>query len=103
MKQDCFQKLLSIELSDPEDPEKPKDVKERIQKMELLEKKLKIQRNVCAFGVIFTLAVYFLYWYKSECWTLPFQESPCKEPRALPLFVTNQSTLSKTVNEFVSV
>ncbi|KAI1716826.1 hypothetical protein Ddc_10199 [Ditylenchus destructor] len=85
---------------DRQDPEKPGDVKKRLQKMELLEKELNIQRNICAFGVIFTVAVYFLIWYNTECWALPFQESPCKRIRDLPLFVTNQSTLAEAVDEF---
>ncbi|KAI1716824.1 hypothetical protein Ddc_10197 [Ditylenchus destructor] len=100
MKKNCFKKLISIELIDPEDPEKPGYVKQRLQSMELLEKKLKIQRNTCAFGIIFTVTVYFLFWYKSECWALPFQESPCKQPRDLPLISTNQSTLADAVDEF---
>ncbi|KAI1716825.1 hypothetical protein Ddc_10198 [Ditylenchus destructor] len=100
MKQNCVKKLLSIELSDSKDPEKPADVKERLQSMELLEEKLEVQRNRCGFGVIFTIAVYFLIWYNSECWALPFQESPCKRIRDLPLISTNQSTLAEAVDEF---
>ncbi|KAI1709504.1 hypothetical protein DdX_11291 [Ditylenchus destructor] len=98
----CFQKLLSIELGDSEDPEKPEDVKDRLQKMEFLEKKLKFQRNICAFGVVSTVAVYFIIWCFSDCWALPFQESACKRIRDLPLISTNQSTLAEAVDEFVS-
>ncbi|KAI1716821.1 hypothetical protein Ddc_10194 [Ditylenchus destructor] len=97
-----FKKLVSYDLNDPEEPENPADVKVRLQKMELLEKKLKVQRNICAFGVVLTVTVYFLFWYFSDCWALPFQESPCKQPRTLPLLATNQSTLAETVDEFVT-
>ncbi|KAI1709500.1 hypothetical protein DdX_11287 [Ditylenchus destructor] len=95
-----LKKIASVELSDSEDPENPEDVEERIQNMELLKKKLNCQRNICAFGVIFIVAFYFLIWYNSECWALPFQESPCKRIRDLPLFATNQSTLAEAVDEF---
>ncbi|KAI1716819.1 hypothetical protein Ddc_10192 [Ditylenchus destructor] len=95
-------KLVSYDLDDSEDHENPADIKDKLQKMEILEKKLKIQRNICAFAVIFTVAFYFLIWYFSDCWALPFQKSPCKQPRTLPLFRTNQSTLAEAVDEFVS-
>ncbi|KAI1716864.1 hypothetical protein Ddc_10239 [Ditylenchus destructor] len=83
------------------DLEKSTDVKEHLQNMELLEKKLKIMRNTYVCYVIFSIAVYFLFWYNSECWALPFQESPCKQTRALPLISTNQSTLEDAVDEFI--
>ncbi|KAI1716816.1 hypothetical protein Ddc_10189 [Ditylenchus destructor] len=83
------------------DPEKHADVKERLQKMELLAKKLKVQLIMCASVVIFSVAVYFLIWYNSECWALPFQESPCMQPGTLPLISTNTSTLAEAADEFI--
>ncbi|KAI1696156.1 hypothetical protein Ddc_20666 [Ditylenchus destructor] len=50
--------------------------------------------------IVGLVAVYFLIWYFAECWALPFQESPCKRTRDLPLFSTNQSTLAEAVDEF---
>ncbi|KAI1709223.1 hypothetical protein Ddc_13935 [Ditylenchus destructor] len=91
----------SINLNNSRNLEKSSDVKERLQKMEDLEKKLKIQLYICAFAVFLTIAVYFLIWYCSECWALPFQESPCKQPRDLPLMATDQNTLADAVDEFV--
>ncbi|KAI1716853.1 hypothetical protein Ddc_10226 [Ditylenchus destructor] len=84
-----------------QDLEKSTDVKERLQKMELLAMKLECQRDICAFVVILTIVVYFLIWYNTECWALPFQESPCMQPRDLPLISTNQSTLAEEVDEFI--
>ncbi|KAI1716850.1 hypothetical protein Ddc_10223 [Ditylenchus destructor] len=72
----------------------------QMERMEWLENKLEVQRKISAFGVIFTVAVYFLFWYNTECWALPFQESPCKQTRDLPLLQTNHSTLAETVDEF---
>ncbi|KAI1695901.1 hypothetical protein Ddc_20867 [Ditylenchus destructor] len=95
-----FNRLASIELRDCEDPKKPADVKERLQKLELLAKKLKAQLLICAFGIMLIVFVYFIPWYNFECWALPFQESPCKRIRDLPLFATNQSTLADAVDEF---
>ncbi|KAI1709498.1 hypothetical protein DdX_11285 [Ditylenchus destructor] len=96
-----FKRLASIELSDSEDPEKPATGKERLKKLEHLAEKLKVQLKICAYWVIFTVAVYLVIWYNSECWALPFQESPCKQPRVLPLIATNQSTLAEAVDEFI--
>ncbi|KAI1716829.1 hypothetical protein Ddc_10202 [Ditylenchus destructor] len=95
-----FNRLASIELSDCEDPKKPADVKERLQKLELLAKKLKAQLLICAFGIMLIVFAYFIPWYNFECWALPFQESPCKRIRDLPLIATNQSTLADAVDEF---
>ncbi|KAI1716810.1 hypothetical protein Ddc_10187 [Ditylenchus destructor] len=96
-----FKKLACKELTNSEDPEKLPDVKERLQKMELLAKKLKVQLIMCASGVIFSVALYFLIWYNAKCWALPFQESPCMQSRVLPLMATNQSTLAEAVDEFI--
>ncbi|KAI1709496.1 hypothetical protein DdX_11283 [Ditylenchus destructor] len=95
-----FKRLASIELSDSEDPEKPADVKKRIQQLELLAKKLKVQLLICAIGIILIVVAYLIPWYFLECCALPLQESPCKRIRALPLISTNQSTLAEAVDEF---
>ncbi|KAI1716823.1 hypothetical protein Ddc_10196 [Ditylenchus destructor] len=95
-----FKKLVSYELDDSEDPEKPGNVIERLQSMEFLEKKLEDERNKWVFGVVLTVAIYFLCWYNTECWRLTFQESPCQQPGALSLFATNESTLAEDVDEF---
>ncbi|KAI1709459.1 hypothetical protein DdX_11246 [Ditylenchus destructor] len=96
-------RIDSNKLSGSGEPKKSASVKEHemeLHEMELLVRKLKVQLYYCASAVIFTLSVYFLIWYNSECWALPFQESPCKHPRALPLISTNQSTLAEAVDEF---
>ncbi|KAI1729849.1 homeobox domain-containing protein [Ditylenchus destructor] len=95
-----FNKLGSNELSNSEKPKKSASVKDQLQNTELLEKKLKVQLYYCASAAFFTIALYSLFWYNSECWALPFQESPCKQPRSLPLISTNQSTLAEAVDEF---
>ncbi|KAI1709499.1 hypothetical protein DdX_11286 [Ditylenchus destructor] len=95
-----FKRLASIELSDSEDPEKPATGKERLKKLEHLAEKLKVQLKICAYWVIFTVAVYLVIWYNSECWALPFQESPCKRIRDLPSIEIDRNTLGETVDEF---
>ncbi|KAI1716811.1 hypothetical protein Ddc_10184 [Ditylenchus destructor] len=92
-----FKQLASIELNDSEVPEKSVDVKERLQNMEHLKSKLKLTLTMCASGVIMTTTIYFLIWYHSECWALPFQESPCLQPRVWPLMEKNNSTLTEEV------
>ncbi|KAI1709505.1 hypothetical protein DdX_11293 [Ditylenchus destructor] len=90
----------SMELNNSDDLEESSNVKERLQKTELLEMKLKIQLYFCAFAVVLIIAVYLLIWYFTECWALPFQESPCKQPRDLPLMATNRNTLAEAVDDF---
>ncbi|KAI1692511.1 hypothetical protein DdX_21217 [Ditylenchus destructor] len=92
-------KPVIIALSDFEDAKKS-DAKERLQKLENLAEKMLFQLRSCFAGCLFFVAAYFLIWYFSQCWALPFQESPCKQPRDLPLFKTNQSTLAEAVDEF---
>ncbi|KAI1708023.1 hypothetical protein Ddc_14542 [Ditylenchus destructor] len=98
-----FQNFTSLEVSDPEDPKKFVNVQAQIQKMERLEKKLADQKWYCEATVAhiaFIVAIYPFMWYFFQCWTLPFQESPCKHTGSLPLMVTNQSTLADAVDEF---
>ncbi|KAI1716828.1 hypothetical protein Ddc_10201 [Ditylenchus destructor] len=92
-------KDVSIGLTQFQDTANPTDIKEK----ESLKKKLDCRLKICAYFlsvITFTVTVYFLIWYNTECWVLPFQENPCKQPRALPLISTNQSTLADTVDEF---
>ncbi|KAI1705984.1 hypothetical protein Ddc_15494 [Ditylenchus destructor] len=94
--------FVAIDMNNSNGSKKSSGVMKRLQKMELLARKLKVQLVMCTFVVIFTIAAYFLLWYSSECWALPFQESPCKKPRALPSIPTNHSTLAEVVDEFTT-
>ncbi|KAI1716854.1 hypothetical protein Ddc_10227 [Ditylenchus destructor] len=96
-----FKTSVAMDPEDSEDPKKSSDVKELLQTMQLLAKKLKVQLGMCAAGVILTIAVYFLIWYNSECWVLPFQVSPCQRARPLPLMATDRNTLADAVDEFI--
>ncbi|KAI1706006.1 hypothetical protein DdX_13233 [Ditylenchus destructor] len=91
---------VAIDMNDSNDLKKSTGIRKRLQKTEVLARKLKVQLITWASLVIFTIAVYFLLWYSSECWALPFQESPCKKPRALPSILTNHCTLAGLVDEF---
>ncbi|KAI1709506.1 hypothetical protein DdX_11294 [Ditylenchus destructor] len=95
-----YKESVAINLDDSQGLAKSTNVKEQLRKMELLAWNLIVQLILCIFALIFTVTVYFEN-LKSECWALPFQENPCKKPRALPLMTTNQSTLADAVDEFV--
>ncbi|KAI1696595.1 hypothetical protein Ddc_20282 [Ditylenchus destructor] len=92
---------IAIDLYDFENANKSADIRERLQKMELLARKLKVQLTMCALAIILTTILYLTIWYNSDCWALPFQKSVCKQTRDLPLMTTDRNTLADAVDEFL--